>query len=457
MGIARDTWPMFTHPGRFFVLNDTERWMMGSIQSLPDLYRMLRRRLWLIALVTLAGCIGAVFFALNQPRAFEATAVIQIETPQVGRDITGRAMPTDAMQRLQLIEQRLMARDNLIKVIDKHALFADVPDMPLPQKIFNLRISTRIEQISVGLQGVATTPSGLSVTVRLGDPQKAADVANEFVDTVLTQNRERRLALVRETLEFFSAEEARVSDQIASLEAKIAEFKSANADALPASVGELRTQLNTLNETLLEIDRQIIALETSSARQRQEVFARQVEQLTDQRNLVAMRIARIEEAIATAPRVERELGALVRNQTQLQEQLNTITRNRVEAEMSSVLEKSQQQERFEILETAIPPAIPVSTSRKKLALMGGVASVLLGLGLAILLEIMNPALRTAAQLEQELDISPVVTIPVVHLRHERRKRVAKAIAAFVLAVISLPFILRFIHERIIPLRFLGNQ
>ena len=84
-------------------------------------------------------------------------------------------------------------------------------------------------------------------------------------------------------------------------------------------------------------------------------------------------------------------------------------------------------------------------------------SLLLGLGLAILLEIMNPALRTAAQLEQELDITPVVTIPVVRLRHERRKRVAKAIGAFLLAVISLPFILRFIHERIIPLRFLGNQ
>ncbi len=430
---------------------------MGSIQSLPDLFRMLRRRLWLVVFVTLAGCVGAVVFALNQPRAFEATAVIQIETPQVGRDIAGRVVPTDAMQRLQLIEQRLMARDNLIKVIDKHKLFAELPNMPLPQKIFNLRISTRIEQISVGLQGVATTPSGLRVTVRLGDAQKAAAIANEFVDSVLIQNRERRLALVRETLGFYSAEEARVSEQITNLEAQIAEFKRANADALPASVGALRTQLNMLNETSLEIERQIIAFETDSSRQRLEVFARQIEQLTDQRNLVGMRVARIEEAIAAAPRVERELGALVRSQTQLQEQLNTITRNRVEAEMESVLENSQQQERFEILETAIPPAIPVSMSRKKLALAGGVASLFLGLGLALLLEIMNPALRTAAQLEQELDITPVVTIPVVRLRHERRMRAAKAIGAFILALISLPLVLRLIHERIIPLRFLGSH
>ncbi|MDT8329025.1 MAG: Wzz/FepE/Etk N-terminal domain-containing protein [Roseovarius sp.] len=431
--------------------------MMGSIQSLPGLYRMLRRRAWLIVLVTVVGSVGAVFFALNQPRAFEATAVIQIETPQVGRDITGRIVPSDAMQRLQLIEQRLMARDNLIKVIDRHGLFADAPNMPLPQKIYNLRISTRIEQISVGLQGVATTPSGLSITVRLGDAQKAADIANEFVDTVLTQNRERRLDLVRETLGFYSAEEARISAQIATLEAEIAAFKRANADALPENAGALRTQLNMLNETALEIDRQIITLQNESSRQRQEVFARQVEQLRDQSALVATRIARIEEAIAAAPRVERELGALLRSQTQLQEQLNTITRNRIEAEMESVLEQSQQQERFDILETAIPPAIPVSTSRKKLAVMGGVLSLLLGLGLAFVLEIMNPALRSAAQLEQELAITPVVTIPVVRLRHERRKRVAKMIGAFLLALISVPLVLRFIHERIIPLRFLGNN
>ncbi|WP_417733769.1 Wzz/FepE/Etk N-terminal domain-containing protein [Roseovarius sp.] len=429
---------------------------MGSIQSLPGLLRMLRRRLWLIVLVTVVGCVGAVIFALNKPRVFEATAVIQIETPQVGRDVTGRMVPTDAMQRLQLIEQRLMARDNLIKVIDKHDLFANAPKMPLPQKIYNLRMSTRIEQISVGLQGVATTPSGLSVTVRLGDPQKAADIANEFVDTVLTQNRERRLALVRETLGFYSTEEARVSAQIASVEAEIAEFKRANADALPANAGALRAQLNMLNETSLEIERQIIALETDSSRQRQEVFTRQAEQLGDQRALVEARISGIEEAIIAAPRVERELGALSRKQTQLQEQLNTITRNRVEAEMASVLENSQQQERFEILETAIPPAIPVSASRKKLALMGGAASLLLGLVLALVLELMNPALRSAEQLEQELEITPVVTIPVIRLRRERRIRAAKAIAAFLFALFSLPLVLRLIHERIIPLRFLGS-
>tara|TARA_R100000935_G_scaffold43760_1_gene66219 strand:+ start:32 stop:1330 length:1299 start_codon:yes stop_codon:yes gene_type:complete len=432
---------------------------MSAIQSMPDLMRLLHRRLWLIALVGVIGAILSVLIALSQPKVFQATAVIQIESPQVGSDLAGQTIATDANHRLQLIEQRLMARDNLVKVIERHGLFANVHNMPLAEKVHQLRISARITPITVGIPGMgpATTPSGLSVTVNLNDPVKAAEVANDFVETVITQNRERRMDLVRETLDFFSTEEARVSAQIAEVEGVIADFKRANGASLPSSITPVREELRTLNETLLALDQQIIALETESTRQRQEVFARQIGQLTNQRALVSARIAANEAALAAAPRVERELGALTRNLTQLQDQLSTITTNRVEAEMASVLESRQQQERFEILETAIPPEFPVSASRKKLAIAGALASLVLGLALVITLELLNPAIRSAAQLEKELEITPVVTIPVVRLRHERRRR-ALRIAGTVLAVLLVvPLVLRLVQDRLIPLRLLGGN
>lgn len=432
---------------------------MSAIQSMPDLMRLLHRRLWLIALVGVIGAVLSVLIALSQPKVFQATAVIQIESPQVGSDLTGQTIATDANHRLQLIEQRLMARDNLVKVIERHGLFADVPNMPLAEKVHQLRTSARITPITVGIPGMgpATTPSGLSVTVNLNDPVKAAEVANDFVETVITQNRERRMDLVRETLDFFSTEEARVSAQIAEVEGVIADFKRANGASLPSSITPVREELRTLNETLLALDQQIIALETESTRQRQEVFARQIGQLTDQRALVSARIAANEAALAAAPRVERELGALTRNLTQLQDQLSTITTNRIEAEMASVLESRQQQERFEILETAIPPEFPVSASRKKLAIAGALASLVLGLALVITLELLNPAIRSAAQLEKELEITPVVTIPVVRLRHERRRR-ALRIAGTVLAVLLVvPLVLRLVQDRLMALRLVGGN
>jgi len=432
---------------------------MSAIQSFPDLIRLLHRKLWLIVLVAVVGAILSIIVALNQPKVFQATAVIQIETPQVGSDLAGQTIANDANQRLQLIEQRLMARDNLVKVIERHGLFANARDMPMAEKVHQLRISARITPITVGVPGMgpATTPSGLSVTVNLNDPVKAAEVANDFVETVIAENRERRMALVRETFDFLSAEETRVSARIAEVEGVIADFKRANAESLPTSITPVREELRTLNETLLALDQQIITLETEASRQRQEVFARQIGQLTEQRALVAGRIAENEAALAAAPRVERELGALTRNLTQLQDQLSTITTSRVEAEMASVLESRQQQERFEILETAIPPEFPVSASRKKLVIAGAVASLIAGIGFAVLLEIMNPAIRSAAQLEQELEITPVVTIPIVRLRHERRRRALKIAGTVVMILLIVPILVRLAQERLMPLRMLSGH
>jgi uncharacterized protein involved in exopolysaccharide biosynthesis len=430
---------------------------LSSIRSIPDFLRLLRRRLWLVLLVACLGSVLSVIYALSQPKAYQATAVIQIETPQVGQSAsTGAgAGVTDARLRLQLIEQRLMARDHLVSLIDRHGLYADAPDLPLALKVQRLRMAARIEPIAATMPGFApgaTPPSGLSVTVTLGDPDKAAEIANDFVQAVIRQNRERRLAVVRETLDFYSAEEARVNAGIAELEARIADFKRANSDALPASLAAQRDQLTTLREAMLDIERQVVTLETESTRRREEVYARDIARLTEQRDLIAGRIAAIERTIADAPRIERELGALTRELGQLQDQLGAVTRARAEAEMASALEDRQQQERFEVLETAIPPTTPVSASRKKIALAGGVASLLAGLGLALVLELLNPRLRTAAQLREELDITPVVTIPVVRLRRERRARMLRWVMGALAALLVLPVLIRLVQDRIAALR-----
>jgi uncharacterized protein involved in exopolysaccharide biosynthesis len=383
---------------------------LSSIRSISDITRLLRRRLWLVLLIAGLGSALSVVYALSQPKTFEATAVIQIETPQVGQSTGAPTAVSDARLRLQLIEQRLMARDHLVRMIDKHGLFAEATDLSLARKIDRMRVAARIVPITMTMPGFApggTPPSGLSVTVTLGDPDKAAEVANDFVQAVIRQNRERRLAVARETLQFYSAEEARVDAAIAAIEARIADFKRANADALPASLAAQRTELTTLREALLEIEQQVVTLETESTRRREEVYARDITRLTEQRDLIADRIATIERSIAAAPGVERELGALTN---------------------------------------------PVSASRKKIALAGGVASLLAGLALALALELLNPRLRTASQLRDELEITPVVTIPVVRLPRERRAQMLRWLMGGLAVALVLPVLIRLAQDRIGALR-----
>ena len=431
---------------------------MSQIQSVSEFLSMLRRRAWLILLVAIAGTLFSVWFALQQPRLYQSTAVIQIETPHVAEGVAGTAS-TDAQRRLQLIEQRIMSRDNLIAMIDRFQLFADAPGISINDRIFRLRVSTDITQIiDANAQWQAgAVPSGLSITVRYGDAQTAADLANAFARDAVDLNRERRTAAAEDTLAFFANEEATLTGKIDALDATIAAFKRENGQSLPDNLPALRSQLATLKDSELQLDQQILTLETGTNRSRTAVVEQQLNLLNDQKGLLADRISGIEGALAAAPAVERQLNVLEREMQKLQDQYSVITRRKAEAQMGQVLEERQQTERLEILDPALPGEYPISASRKKLALAGAVASVLAGLGLAFLLEVFNPVIRSAAQLERALDVSPVVSIPEVATRGERRWRRSNWIGLVLIALAGLPLVLKALAERLGALRAIGGN
>ncbi|ETX27785.1 Wzz/FepE/Etk N-terminal domain-containing protein [Roseivivax isoporae] len=398
---------------------------MNQFQSFDEVLAAVRRRFWLILGLTLLGCLLSVQVALRQDPLYEATAVVQIEDARVPDPFaatTPAAPEPDAGRRVRLIEQRLMARDNLLGIMDAYALFPE--EESVVERISALREAVTLEEIRGNAEPWQTgiAPSGLRISVRLDDAGKAAAVANELMTSVIEQARERSLTRAQATFDFFDAEVARVSEDIAAAEAAIAEFKRANADALPGGLAALRDQLNTYRQSALSLEQEIIALRNNSARIREGDLARQVALYEDQQALIRARIAAIEADLARAPDVERDLGALERDLTQLQERYAVITRRKADAEMGQILQDREQADRFEVLETALVPETSISRSKKKVALAGGVASVLLAVGVAFLAEVMNPAIRTAAQLERQLGITPVAAIPPVRSRRGNGRR-----------------------------------
>lgn len=390
---------------------------MNQLGSFSDLLSVLRRRLPLILFVTLIGCALSVHFALRQEKVYEAIAVVQIENARI---VDGRTGRTDAGHRLQLIEQRMMARDNVIEIIEDFGLFADEDDS-IGYKVALFREATSITPVMDSAQPWLNdgSPTGLTITVALSDPQRAADVANELLARIVDQGRSRQEEDTENALLFFSGEERRLIDETMALEKQLAEFKQTHSDSLPSAVTAQRARLDTLRQTELDIERDIIQLQTGSRRTREGVLESQVAQLEQQRSLVRDRIEEVEAALLAAPTVEQELAILTRQLDQLREQLRQVTTRRVEAETEQTLQQQKQTERFEVLETALVPEHSVSRSRKKTAVMGGIASLIFAVGLALMLEMMNPAIRNSAQLERALGIQTVVSIPVVATRRER--------------------------------------
>jgi uncharacterized protein involved in exopolysaccharide biosynthesis len=416
-------------------------------QSFEEVFSALKRRLWLIIGITFIGCVISLAVALTRVPVYNAIAVVQIEDAQVagtntsvGAMVDNRAS-LDARRTVQLIEQRVMSRGSLTEIMDKYDLFNNIPGMTPTMRLDAMRRAVTVEAIGGGepWQPVQSV-SGMVITANLSDPQKAADVANEVLARVMDEARSRSVERAQIELEFFNAEEARIREEIAAAESMIADFKSANAEVLPANITVLQGELTTLNSSLLTLRQQILSLESNSARTRPEALEREIGLLQDQINLIETRTDQINALLARAPAIERELASLQRELSQLNEQFTVIARRKADAQMSQSLEEQRQLARFEVLEKAIVPAYAVSRSKRSVAMLGGVVSVMLAVGVAFVLELLNPPIRTASQMERILGIRPVISVPVLEKSRafpSQKKRRGWKIVWGVLAAIAL--------------------
>ncbi len=407
---------------------------MGPIQTLHEVKSWLRRRWRLIALTTLVGILGGVLAALQTPRIYGASAVIQVINPVIVATEGGSAATPDVTRRVQMIEQRLMSRESLLELAQRHDLFADMPISPSEQ-VALMRQSFSISAIAAAQQGFERdgSLSALIVSASDGDPVKAAAIANDLADALVRESVDARQSNAQQALAFFRSEEERLAESILALEGEIARFSSENEGFLPAAIAVRREEGGRLTAALLEVQQVLSGLQTELAaqdsRSGRAVTQRRIQQLNDdigQANLqvavLTQRIAEIQTLLARAPEFEQQLIAMNRRMEQLQTQLTAAAERRREAELGARIEVDRQSERFELLERALVPEYPSSTSRKKVALMGIIGGLGLGILLAYALEWMQPALRTAQRMERELQLRPVISIPYSMPLRERRRR-----------------------------------
>ncbi|MEP2530309.1 Wzz/FepE/Etk N-terminal domain-containing protein [Shimia sp.] len=398
---------------------------MDKIQTLGEVVNMLRRRFLLWASVITLGVLISLAYALSLPQQYETSATIQIEQPSIqAGDSTLGSVNAAMLQKLQIVEQRVMARDNLLTIIDKFQLYANAQGLSSVQKVELLRSAARVGHITNPdfrwRQDVS--PSALLVTVRMNDPVLAANVANELVNNVLEQEQDRRTARVRETLNFFEGEEIRIGNAITMLEEEIAEFKKRNAALLPGGVDILRTRLADLLQIELEVQREIVSLQDGLGTNDNSIRGQQVRRLQEERDLYRLEIIETEESIAASPRVEQQYNKLLRQLTKLEDQYGAITVGKAEAEMNQMLEATSQSDSFAVLEQALPPDWPIAPSRKKILGMGGLLSGVLAIVLVILAELRSPVIWTRTQFERQLGMRAVAAIPVIERPRDRRKR-----------------------------------
>lgn len=392
---------------------------MERIPPISEMIQMVLRHVVLVTAVMVVGIVAAVFYAMAQPQIYQTSAVVQIGQEAVPGPGSSTGTNGAALQRLQEIELQMMARDNLAEIIERFDLYGGDEAMSLNDRVFALRNDTNISQIidEAYRWRPDVAPTALLIEVTNGDPLLAAEVANALVQDWVEQSRSNRTGRVSGALAFFESEEARITAAISALDAQIADFKTEFAGSLPDAIASQRDKLLTLEEQELAIEQQMIEISSSVRPDRA-----QLTRLEEQLALLRDRKAVVEEELAGAPAVERELNVLVREQTQLNSQYDNIATRRAEAEMGQMLESSQQSESFVVLEQAQVPEHPIAPNRKKIVAMGGAMALVISLVTILVVELRNPVLRTSAQMQRQLGILPVVAIPNIEVRGERVRR-----------------------------------
>jgi len=401
---------------------------MGQIQSLDEFIGFLVRRRLLIGAVTVFGIFMTLLYVMSKPDVFSSTALIQVQSPTVANpDAATTNQRDNSAQRLQAIQQRLTTREAMLAVIERHSLYQDLP-LSDDQKVHLLRISLRFETVASAATSGFGAPNEVSALLISADAPtraQAARVANDFAQGVLDAGANNQMNRAREALAFYREEQSKLKAQIDALSAEFAAYQSENRDAVPAQRDLLRTELTAVETELRSLDQALVA-----ARNERDVIERkstlratdrrQLDSLIPQIDTLAVQGKALEDrrteifgTLAKAQDVDRAMDEYTRALAQLQSQYDVVTQRSADAETDSNLQDRQQGETFTLLERGVEADYPISGGRRKLAFVGAVASLMLGLVAAFALDHLRPVLRTRSQLERELDLQPIVVIPEI--------------------------------------------
>lgn len=167
--------------------------------------------------------------------------------------------------------------------------------------------------------------------------------------------------------------------------------------------------------------------------------------------------AQLVASIAATPEVGMEVNRLERRRGQLQTQYNDAVARLAAAREGAALEDKKQGERFEVAEPPQVPTRPFSPNRPLIAAGGVVFSIMVGLGLMVLFELLNSSIRTAHALEYRTGLRPVVTIPYIRTRGERRMRLLRWIGLALLIAVAIPGLLYAVDQFYLPLGAMAER
>lgn len=215
------------------------------------------QRIYFVAPAVCVLLIGT-YVVYSMPKSYSSEALLIVEGQQISSNLVSATVTNE---KLQLIEQRLLARDNLIALAQRHNLFSEAHEGLSNAQLADLvRRNVTVATETPEGSDQSTASSIVRIGFKYSDPKLAAAVAADLVDMLMNETKRLRVSRATEATQFLMRESNELAEQLRGKEADRDKFMEENKDSMPGRVPQLSLELGEKERVLSTIDTSIASL-----------------------------------------------------------------------------------------------------------------------------------------------------------------------------------------------------
>jgi polysaccharide chain length determinant protein (PEP-CTERM system associated) len=209
---------------------------------------------WLLIIPFCLAMVVGIYFAITLPKIYKASTLIFVEPQRVPEDFVRSIVATDIDSRINTIQQQILSRTNLEKIIKKFDLFTrtELDKLFMEEKVTNVRKRIEID-ISKTRHGLDT----FSISFQDTDPEIAMNVANGLATLFIDENLKVREAHALGTSDFLESELQAMRLRLKVVEANLRDYRKAHMGELPEQIESNLRMLENLQQQLSDRQEQL--------------------------------------------------------------------------------------------------------------------------------------------------------------------------------------------------------
>lgn len=228
--------------------------------------RLLVRRAPVMLVLLLLCITAAVMVAQRMKATYVSQARMLLQEQEISESLAASTVQIAALEELRLLREQVTRRAVLIDIAHEYDVFENIRSLAPDDVVEGMRGALEINISGGTSRSTGPQPALLEITFSARSGQIAADVVNEIMTFIESENVTVRSGSAGQTLAFFERQVERLGEELEINSTRIAEFQAANADALPADQPFRLQRQAVLQQLLTSSERELRALRDARAR-----------------------------------------------------------------------------------------------------------------------------------------------------------------------------------------------